>query len=493
MELIAHNICKSFGPIKALDNVTIAFKAGEVKAVVGENGAGKSTLVKILAGLYRPDSGTVTLDGRSYNPASLNDAVKSGVAIVLQETTINPCLTIAENIFIDRLRDFVKPSGLIDWGKLKAEAQNVLDSLNAGIDVNSNIEGLDLGQWKIIELARAISHKPKVLFLDEVTAFLGAREVPALLGIVAELRKRGIAIGYISHHMGEVFKIADTITVMKDGKWVADRKVYEVTRQEIEAMMVGRDIGEEMYPKRDNEPSTDMVLSVDNLKVPGSVNGISFDLHRGEVLGIGGLKGSGGESILRAIYGDMPFGSGKMVLEGEPFCPRGPYDAVKHGIALVPGERTLEGLITILSVMFNMSLIAMPKRGLLLDRAAEARLAKAYVAELMIKTPDAMTACANLSGGNAQKVVLGKCLASRPRVLLLNNPTRGIDVGARYEIYHLINRLASQGLSIILLSEDLPELLSMSDRILIMRQGHINRSFGREDKPSEEEVISYML
>lgn len=493
MELVARDICKSFGSIKAVDGVNIEFKSGEVKAVVGENGAGKSTLIKMLAGLYKPDGGSMLLNGQLYCPDSLNNAAKLGVAIVLQETNINPCLSIAENVFIDRLRDFTKVTGVINEKKLKSEAQKVLDDINANIDVNWNIGKLDLGQWKIIELARAISYHPKVLFLDEVSAFLSAQEVAALLNVIEELKNRGITIGFISHHMSEVFRLADTITIMKDGKWVADRKVAEITRRELEALMVGRDLGDNAYPVCNRKISPEVMLSVKNLKAERNLTGVSFDLRKGEVLGLGGLKGAGGESILSAIFGDIPFTADNITLEGQSYYPSNPHDAVKNGIALVPGERTLEGLITVLSVAFNLSLMAMPKKGFLLDGAIEKHLSQKFIKELMIKTASMNTACINLSGGNAQKVVIGKCLASGPRVLLLNNPTRGIDVGARYEIYQLINSLVTAGMSIVFLSEDLPELLGMSDRILILRRGAISKVFTREENPSEEEVVSFML
>lgn len=492
MELVARDISKSFGPIKAVDRVSITFKSGEVKAVVGENGAGKSTLVKTLAGLCEPDSGSVTLGGAPFSPANLSDGVAKGVSIVFQETTINPYLTVAENIFIDRLRSFTKWSGVIDWKRLMSCAEKVLESVESDIDVNASVGSLDLGQWKIIELARALSYEPKVLFLDEVTAFLNAQEVKRLLQVVESLRNKGMAIGFISHHLSQVFEIADTVTVMKDGKWVADHHISDVTRREVEAMMVGRDVGESIYPVRRQQTLGDVVLSVDGLNVVRGAKNVSFQLRKGEILGIGGLKGAGGEGILRAIYGDMPF-EGTMLMNGIPFSPRNPHQAVAAGVALVPGERTLEGLITILSVLYNLSLMRIPKKGFIIDKRAELSLAEKYVNNLMIKTPSLTASCSNLSGGNAQKVVLGKCLASHPQVLLLNNPTRGIDVGARYEIYHVIQELISQGLSIILLSEDLPELLAMSDRLLIMRRGQVSKTFIRDDKPSEEEVISYML
>ncbi|HPT83373.1 MAG TPA: sugar ABC transporter ATP-binding protein [Limnochordia bacterium] len=493
MKLEARNIFKSFGAIKAVQNVSITFEGGKVRALVGENGAGKSTLLKVLAGVHAPDSGEVFLDGAAFKPTSLTDAAKHGVALVMQETNINPCLSIAENIFIDRLREFRRKSGLIDRRRMQKAAQGWLDSIGADIDAREELRKLNVGQWKMIELARAMSTEPKVLLLDEVTAFLNRDEMESFYALIETLKGRGIAIGFISHHLNEVFSLADNVTVLKDGCSVADVEPQNVTQRELERLMVGRDIGESMYPPRQPRQRTEKALSVQELHVPGRVEGVSFDLYSGEVLGIGGLKGSGGESILKALYGDMPFRTGTVLLHGAQYHPRAPFEAIERGVAMVPGERTLEGLILQLSVLFNLNLISMPTKGLLVDRKEEQRIANSQVDLLSIRTSSVNVAVGSLSGGNAQKVVIGKCLASEPKVLLLNNPTRGIDVGARYEIYQIIDKLRNDGISIIMVSEDLPELLGMSDRLIIMKSGKISKLFTSTDGLTEEEVISYMI
>lgn len=493
MELIAKNICKSFGVTKAVDNVAVKLCSGEVRAIVGENGAGKSTLLKIIAGAHSKDSGEIYIDGEFFNPTDLMDASGKGVTIVFQETTINPSLTIAENIFIDRLREFKKMFGVIDWKKIKSSAQKILDDIGADISVNRNIQSLDLGQWKIIEIARALSYNPKVLLLDESTAFLSNKEATAFLTVIEKLKNSGMAIGFVSHHMNEIFEIADKITIMKDGKWVSEHSTSEVTSKEIETLMVGREIGENFYPSRNSSVSKDIVLSTENLSVKGVLSDINLSLYKGEILGIGGLKGCGGEDVLRTIYGDTGFDKGRILLDHDEYKPKKPYHALANGVALVPGERTLEGLISGFPVINNISMAAIPKKGLLINKKAEYSIAIKYINDLKIKTSSPFLPCSSLSGGNMQKVVIGKCLATKPKILLLNNPTRGIDVGARHEIYNLIRGLSEEGMSIILLSEDLLELIGMSDRIYVMRRGKISGIFSSDELPSEEDLISHML
>ncbi|MDP4092916.1 MAG: sugar ABC transporter ATP-binding protein [Bacillota bacterium] len=491
---MAKNISKTFGATKALENVTVEFESGQVRALVGENGAGKSTLLKIVASLYKQDAGTMTLDGKPYDPNGLMDASNRGVTIVFQETTINPYLTIAENIFIDRLRNFKNGLGLINWKEMRNAAQKILNDMHADIDVNQDIWKLDLGQWKIIEIARALSYKPKVLMFDESTAFLNTKEANAFLNVVDKLKAEGIAMGFVSHHLNEVFRIADTITVMKDGKMVSDHKADEIDADRIQALMVGRDIGSGLYPERKiNFEKSVPILSLEKISVDNTIQDVDLTLHEGEILGIGGLKGSGGDAVLQTIFGDLSYTSGKMTYEGKKFHPKKPYHSLKSKIALVPGERTLEGLNVNFSVMHNLSVSNIPKKGPFIDKKTELNNAKKYIKDLTIKASSPQIECSSLSGGNTQKVVIGKCLATNPKVLLLNNPTRGIDVGARFEIYNVINKLALDGMAIILLSEDLPELIGMSDRIMIMRKGRVSGTFDLEKKPTEEEIIRYML
>jgi ABC-type sugar transport system ATPase subunit len=493
LQLQAQNISKSFGATQALKDVHITLEAGKVHALVGENGAGKSTLFKICAGAIPKDTGEMMLDGVPYTPHDLRAAQRAGVALVFQEITINPSLTIAENIYIDRMYQFAGMFGLSRWKKLRAAAQQILDSIGAGISVTQNISQLDLGQYKVIEIARALAYQPKVLLLDESTAFLNTREMDALFTVVNNLRQHGIAVGYISHHLEEIEKIADSITILKDGCWVGSYNMGELTREQIEALMVGREIGRDIYPAARDVKPDNVVLQVSDLSVPGKLNKVDLTLYRGEVLGIGGLKGAGGETLLSVLNGDNGSRQGNLTFEDRPYAPNHPFEAWQQGIAYLPGDRTGEGLILDFSVRDNLSMAVMPRKGIFLDRSTETRLVERLMSTLQVKAASASVPCSSLSGGNLQKVVLGKCMAAEPKVLLLNNPTRGIDIGARMQIYGIIRELAGQGVSVILLTEDLAELIGMSDRIIVMRKGTISKAFSHADVPSEEEIVKYMI
>lgn len=830
MQLVARNISKSFGATQALDNVFITLDEGKVHALVGENGAGKSTLFKVIAAHEKRDSGTIMLGGNEYQPENPQEAQNRGVAMVLQEITINIAIGIAENIFIDRLGMFKNSLGLINKAKLNKAAQAILDEIGAGISVHQSLSDLDLGQWKIIEVARALSNNPKIVLLDESTAYLSTQEVNAFLKVINNLRTRGMAIGFVSHHIDEIGKVADLITILKDGKLVGSYKVGELTNQEIEALMVGREIGRDIYPLQAHpevkgvwcanggtatgvltaiknmgkKPGTDikvvtMDLSPDNVEamkrgeldfdigghwmqggfaltmlfdylygypvppqkatvklkltaltpdriadyerdfpdnwpaynfraksrfynpdavssytdqvkdiskytnnpekkkvigaivptleavfwnryyefmqkaadelgidliklnadndpaqlethlkslidrkvdgiifvpywgsdqkcidltreagipviftdvyslkftpqsaeapnylafwgpmdeeagyqmakqlinvVPadadgkkyigaiegtpgttvmidrhkgldralaehpevvlvGEVNGnfvpsssqkayestgwfgqgtnetilemrnvsstkllrnVDLKLQRGEILGIGGLKGSGGEAILEAFIGELDIDSGEMFYEGRKYNPANPADAWRQGIAYLPGNRSTEGLIIDFSVLENLIMADYPTKGPFLDYSAAKGISAEQIQKLRIKTNSWDESCSSLSGGNMQKVVLGKCMAANPKVLLLNNPTRGIDVGARIEIYKIINELAKNGVAVILLSEDLPELIGLSNRIVVTRKNGVSKVFSKAERPTEEEIITYMI
>jgi len=493
MELIARQINKRFGATIALKDAGITLRCGQVHALVGENGAGKSTLFKVISAVHPKDSGEVILDGKEFKPVNLLDSSKNGVALVFQESTVDPYITISENIFIDRLREFKNRLGLIDWKRMKAEAQSILDTMEADISVDDNIWDLDLGQWKIIEIARALSYNPKVLLLDESTAFLNTKEVESFLYVVNKLKSQGLAIGFVSHHINEVFKIADVITVMRDGEVIVEFNIGDVTSDQIEATMVGREIGGTIYPERRAQSARPEVLSLESVSVKNKLDNISFKLYQGEVLGIGGLKGAGGDEILSLLYGDLKPEAGKITLFEKPYIPTSVNDALARKIAMVPGERTLEGLITEFSISDNLIMATMPRKGVFRDKKAEAQITNQYVEKLLIKTKNPALRASSLSGGNMQKVVIGKFLASHPKVFLLNNPTRGIDINARQEIYALIDGLVRQGLSVILLSEDLLELIGMSDRMMIMKDKKISKVFNRDENPQEEDIICYMI
>jgi len=495
--LEAQAITKSFGATQALRGVQLRMEVGKVHALVGENGAGKSTLFKICAGAISKYGGTMFLHGRPYAPRDLNDAQRQGVALVFQEISINFALDIAENIFINHMQDFAGVFGMTAWRKMRRAAQDILDQIDAKISVRQRLSSLDLGQLKIIEIARALAHKPQVLLLDETTAFLNNQEMTALFRVIRTLRSSGLAIGYISHHLDEIEQIADQITILKDGTWVGSYPIGALRREEIEAKMVGREIGEQIYPKPTQPRASaarEPVLCLEGIALPNKLHDVSLTLYSGEIVGIGGLKGSGGETLLSLIMGDLPLGQGKMTYQGAPFKPRLPAHAWAKEIAYLPGDRTAEGLIVDFSVRENLSMALMPQRVGFVDRSKERQVVQALIAQLQIKTASPAIACSALSGGNLQKVVMGKCMAVAPKLLLLNNPTRGIDIGARSQIYSIIRALAEQGLAVLLVTEDLAELIGMSDRIVIMRKGAISCTLRRGEAPiSEEEIIRHMI
>jgi ABC-type sugar transport system ATPase subunit len=494
VRLQASNIHKSFGATKALIDVSFTLQPGKVHALVGENGAGKSTLFKICAGALPLDHGEMSIGAKPYAPRSMQEAQKAGVALVFQEITINTSLDIAENIFIDRMQNYAGPLGITRWKKLRQEAQRILDSIEAGINVTAPLGSLDLGQLKVLEVARALSYDPQVLLLDESTAYLSTREIETLFRCVDTLKNQDIAVGYISHHLDEIEKLADEITILKDGNWVGNYDRGQLSNDEIETLMVGREIGKHIYPPtRQFTPEQQPILVLEEIVVPGQLRNVKLDLYKGEVLGIGGLKGAGGEAILSILNGDIAPTSGRVHLNRRGYKPRRPFDAWHEGIAYLPGDRTREGLIMEFPVRENLTMAAIPHKGPMIDRAAEKRVVADIIPRLMIKAESPNVPCTSLSGGNLQKVVLGKCIAAKPSILLLNNPTRGVDVGARMHIYDMIRRLAEQGVSVIMLSEDLPELIGNSDRIMILRKGKVSKTFDHDEFPSEEEIISHMI
>jgi len=493
MILEAKNIRKTFGITVALNNAYVQLHSGEVNALVGENGAGKSTILKAIAGVHSIDSGTITIDGREIKIRNMKDAYANGINIVFQESTIDPFISIAENIFIDRLHKYAKPLRGIDWKKINQDAQEILDSMESGIDVKKDIRSLNLGQWKLIEVARALAYDPKILLLDESTAFLNHNEAVSFVESVKKLRERGMAIGFVSHHMQEVYDLADRITIMRDGDFVMEMKRGEIDQDRLEAAMVGRNIGDKLYPPRRTKPAREVILRADQLEVENQLEASSFELHKGEILGIGGLKESGGDAIINAIFGAVPIKKGRVEVDGESYTSTVPVASLKRKVSLLPGERTLEGLIVNFSIGDNIVMSAGPKKGLLRDTKKEKELIGKYIEQVKIKTDNPNNPASSLSGGNMQKVVIGKCLATDPKVLLLNNPTRGIDISARQEIYSLIRELANEGMAIIMLTEDLLELLGMSDRIIITRHNAISKIFEENNGLTEEEVIRYIV
>jgi ABC-type sugar transport system ATPase subunit len=490
VQILARDIARRYGNTTALAGVSITLEAGTVHALVGENGAGKSTLLKILAGAERPDSGSMLIDGAAYAPRSLAEAAQAGVALVFQEITINTSLSIAENVFAGRLSRF-RRGGLLMQGALQRAAQTILDSFSAGISVRQPLGALDLGQWKCIEIARALAAEPRAVLFDESTAFLNHHEVDVVLAAMRALKTRGLAVAFVSHHLAEVSAVADRLTILKDGAKVGDFAAGELDRDEIQHRMVGRDLSQGLFPVRLRTAERHPVLSLD--KVAGErLAPISLAVHAGEILGIAGLKGAGGERILDIIAGAKRPSAGELRLAEEPLRPRTPAQAWRRGIAYVPGDRTAEGLIVEASVLDNLVMAGPPRRGPFFDRGRARDIARKLIARLQIKTSSEKARTGSLSGGNLQKVVLGKCLATDPRVLLLNNPTRGVDVGARAEIYRSLREAADGGLAILLVSEDLNELIGLSDRILVMRGGALAAVIDDPVTTTQDAIVRHM-
>lgn len=491
--LSARHIDKSFGASHALRGVSADFHPGEVVALVGENGAGKSTLLKVLAAVYPRSGGEATLDGARYAPQTQREAEGAGVALVFQELNVNRSLSIAENVMLGHLRDYSR-YGLIDWKRLNADAQAILDRIGADFGVTDDITRMDLGQIKTIEVARALATGPRFIFFDESTAFLNHGEAVRLMAVIRELKAQGIGIAFVSHHMHEVFEISDRLIVLKDGALVGDWPTAEMTEDRLAELMVGREMVGGLFPPRGERPQGAARIELRGLVTASGVGPVDLSVAGGEILGIGGLKGSGGDAVLAAIAGAEAVTAGQMLLDGQPYRPASPAAAWAARVALLPGDRTGEGVIPEFSVLENLSLAERPVRGFgFSDHARMASMAKDQIASLGIKTANAEAPVSSLSGGNMQKVVLGKCLATAPGLLLLNNPTRGVDIGAKAEIYRVIRRLAAEGLAVLMVTEDLPELLGLSDRVIVTRKGRVSQVFGRDAHPNEEEVVKWMM
>ena len=495
MTLVACGLNKRFGPTVAARDISITLRTGTVHAIVGENGAGKSTTLRMLGGAIRPDSGDMTLDGAPYAPQSTFDATHGGVALVHQEITINRSLSVAENIFIGDLRRHCGPLGVMKRKQIAAAAQAALDRIGVKISVTANIERLNLGELKCIEIARAISANPKTLLLDESTAYLDHREVDAVLNVMHELKSKGMTIGFVSHHLDEVLAAADDLTILKDGQFVASCGASSIEANEIHRLMVGRAVLHGIYPPRSPAPASRAApaLAVDKAGVGRELEEVSLEVRHGEILGIAGLKGAGAEALFAGIVGDEPLRQGHLQLAGKDYRPSTPRAAWQHGIAHLPGDRGNEGLIVSFSVLDNLVMARPPAVGPFFSMARARAMSKGLIKLIGIRTSSEASPCQSLSGGNMQKVVLGKCLAVGPGLLLLNNPTRGVDVGAREEIYRIMRQKTSEGLAIFLSSEDMPELIGMADRLVVLRRGVVVHEFDSLEHVQEHDIVQHMI
>jgi D-xylose transport system ATP-binding protein len=491
------HIVKEFPGVRALDNVNFEARSGEVLALVGENGAGKSTLMKVLGGVwpYPGYQGDIFIRGENRRFYNTREAEQSGIAIIYQELNLIPELSVAENIFLDR-----QPTnrlGAIDWRRLNADTQALLDELGIrDFKPTDQVRSITVGKQQMVEIAKALSKRASILVLDEPTSALTDREVADLFRIIRKLKQDGVCLCYISHKMEEIKAIADRVVVLRDGQTIGDvTPIADISLDQIIARMVGRDI-KDMFPAG-ARPRGDKILEVRNLWVdhpdlPGekSVKAASFSAYRGEILGICGLMGAGRTELVSAIFGAGPGAThGDILIDGKKVDIRSPTDAIEHGIALLTEDRKALGLFLGQSIAFNTTIASLQtiSTGWLgvVDAGRERRLVENYVAQLGVKAPDIDTSVEMLSGGNQQKVILGKWLNASPTIFILDEPTRGIDIGAKVEIYKLLDRLAGQGVAIIIVSSELPEVLGMSDRILVMREGAIVAEFTREEATRE--------
>jgi rhamnose transport system ATP-binding protein len=480
------HVSKQFGATLALDDVSLELRRGEIHALLGENGAGKSTLIKIMTGVQRQDSGEIRIDGAPVRVASAQDAQRLGVAAIYQEPMIFPDLSVAENIFIGH-RDRGK---IVDRRRMEREASEALARLDVRLDVGEPARGLTLAEQQTVEIAKAISLDVRVLIMDEPTASLSAHEVQRLFRIVHTLRQQGVAILFISHRMEEVFEIADRVTILRDGRWISTTPRAELTPATAIGRMVGREV-RELFRRERREPGA-VRLSVRGLRREGAFQDVSFDLRAGEVLGFAGLVGARRTDIGLALFGIAPADGGEIELDGTPVTVSSPRDAMALGIAYSTEDRRQLGLIMPLSIAANVSLPSLPRfltSAGIVRRAEERATAETFRQRLSIRAPSVDTPASSLSGGNQQKVVISKWLETNPKVMILDEPTRGIDVGAKVEVHQLIDDLAARGMAIILISSDLPEVLAMSDRILVMREGRQMAIFDH-DEASQERVLA---
>lgn len=463
------SIAKSFAATMALRDMSLAIERGEIHAIVGENGAGKSTLIKIMTGVYRPDSGEIRVEGRPVALHSTQDAQAEGIAAIYQEPMVFPDLNVAENIFISNRR-----GGLfMHWRALFAEAERIVDQLGVTLDVRRLASGLTLAEQQTVEIARALSLKVRVLIMDEPTASLSAHEVDKLLSIARALKEQGVAVIYISHRLDEIFRIADRVTVIRDGQHISTRPIADVTEDSMVREMVGRAI-DSFTVKTQANPVGSVALSVKGLGRAGVFRGVTFDLSRGEVLCLAGLVGARRTDVGLALFGIDPATEGHIELDGQPVEIVTPRQAMDLGIAYVSEDRRKLGLALSLPIFMNISLASLRKLlgpfGVI-DRSAETEMAETYRRQLDIRTPDTNLEVGKLSGGNQQKVMLAKWLETKPKILIFDEPTRGIDVGAKAEVHGIIRQLAAAGVAIIVISSDLPEVLALADRVLVMREG----------------------
>ena len=475
-------ITKVFPGVKALDDVTINVERGTIHGLVGENGAGKSTLIKVLAGIYQPEKGEVVLEGQVRKFASPIAARRAGISVVHQEIKLSETLSVAENMFLGNI---MMKGKIVDWAGMRKRAQEIVDDLGMDIDINAQVSSLTVAKKQIVEIMHAINNNAHVLIMDEPSAVLTDRELEVMFRIVKQLRENGITIIYISHRLDEVFDLCDNVSVLRDGQHIDTLPIHEITRQGLINMMVGREMGQE-YPK---EPGNigDTILEVKNLNC-GILKDISFQVKSGEVFGISGLVGAGRTELARAVLGIDKIESGEVYVRGKKVKYRTFADAIHDGLGLIPEDRKLQGLVQRMTVKRNTTLVNLNGviKGGVIRKALEDKYSEEYCKKLRVVTPSMETMVMNLSGGNQQKVVIAKWLFKGSEILFLDEPTRGIDVGAKAEIYRLINQMVQEGKTVIMISSEMPEILGMCDRIMVLHEGHKMGELTAEEATQEK-------
>ncbi|KAA5930257.1 sugar ABC transporter ATP-binding protein [Pantoea sp. Bo_2] len=481
--LEAEGISKFFPGVKALDNVSLRVRPGTVHALMGENGAGKSTLMKCLIGMYRPDKGTIKIKGEPVQFQDTMDALRSGISMIHQELNLVPFMTVAENIWLGR-----EPMkfGLVDHARLNQKTQELLNRLNIRLKADRMVGELSIASQQMVEIAKAVSWDSDIVIMDEPTSALTETEVAHLFTIIRDLREQGKAIIYISHKMDEIFNITDEVSIFRDGSWIASDQTAKYTRQSLITQMVGRELTQ-LFPKF-NSAIGEEVLTVCNLTCKDRFTDVSFSVRRGEILGVAGLVGAGRSEVMESLFGMESFDSGEILIDGVPVTIDSPSTAIEKGMAFLTEDRKKSGLFLVLSVMENMSIVNMPEYSGKSGFVSHVKMAQdcmEQIRRLNIKTPTMDQIINNLSGGNQQKVLIARWLLAQPKILILDEPTRGIDVGAKAEIYRLISELANRGVAIIMVSSELPEILGMSDRVMVMHGGRITGILNKEEADQE--------
>lgn len=487
--LQVQNLSKSFLGVKALDNIQFSLQKGEIHALMGENGAGKSTFMKILMGLLKPDSGEIIFEGEVLKSNNVHENLQKGISMIHQEILVVPELTVAQNIFLGRETNY--RSWLNDKA-INQKAQEILDAIGIKINAQTKIKNLSIAEMQMVEIAKAVSNNAKVIIMDEPTSALTDNEVAMLFKIIKDLKAKGVAIIYISHKMDEIYEITDRITVLRDGQYIATKNTNELDKNALIALMVGRQINDLFL--ENNSIKGESILSVQNLNKKGKFKDINFEVHAGEVLGIAGLMGAGRTEIARAIFGLDKYDSGEIIIKGNKVEIKSPEDAIKNGIGYVSEDRKALGFIPALSIKENISLSSLGNfaKTWFVNASNEHEAATRLSTDLKIKSTSINQKVMTLSGGNQQKVVIGKVLLTAPSLIILDEPTRGIDIGAKFEIYKLINQLTDKGIAVIMISSELPEILGMSDRIMVLSKGKQTALLSKQEA-TQEKIMQYAV